>query len=467
MSWLDLAIPLLFLALLAGVGLLTRAKRKNTEDYLLMARRLSLPGFVMGLVASWYGGILGVSEYSYTYGLSNWFVFGVPYYLHAALFAIFFAQRARRTRYVSMADQLEAAYGVRAAQIGALVIFLTTMPAAYVLMIGKLAEWMFGFPYWLALLIGLLVSTMYIYSGGLKGLVRADMIYFAVMYGGFMIMVVALVSQFGGMGFLKANVPRELFTPTGGQAFGAVFVWYIIASTALVEPLFFELTYAAKSARIVPWGILISIAFWALFDFMTTTTGLYARALLKNLADPAFAFPELARQVLPAGLFGLFLAALLATVMSTIDSYTFIAAQALGRDFFWRGLKNREATDTTRFVRISLIATFVGAYLLALFSNSIIALWHGLGSVAAPALLLPMLTSWSRRWRFPRVLILPGMVVPAAISLVWRVWPDVSGSEGYWLGVEPVYIGLCVSTLFYLIGQTKKDDAVLNISTIS
>ncbi len=457
MSWLDLAIPCLFLALLIGVGLVTRTKRKNTDDYLLMARRLSLPGFVMGLVASWYGGILGVSEYSYSYGLSNWFVFGVPYYLHAALFAIFFAQRARHTRYVSMADQLEAAYGVRAAQIGALVIFITTMPAAYVLMIGKLAEWMFGFPYWLALLIGLLVSTMYVFSGGLRGLVRADMIYFAVMYGGFMIMVAALVSQFGGMDYLKANVPRELFTPTGGQAFGAVFVWYIIASTTLIEPLFFELTYAAKSARIVPWGILIAIGFWALFDFMTTTTGLYARALLKDLADPAFAFPELARQVLPAGLFGLFLAALLATVMSTIDSYTFIAAQALGRDFFWRGLKDRELVDTTRFVRIGLVATFVGAYLLALFSSSIIALWHGLGSVAAPALLLPMLSSWSKRWRFPRSLILPGMIVPAAMSLVWRVWPDLWGREGYWLGVEPIYVGLSASVFFYLIGMRKRE----------
>lgn len=453
---IDFLIPALFLTALIVIGLVTRTRKKSSEDYLLMARRLSLPGFVMALVASWYGGILGVSEYSYTYGLSNWFVFGVPYYLHAALYAIFLSQRARRTRFISMPDQLEAAYGVRAAQAGALIIFLTTMPAAYVLMIGKLAQWIFGWPYWLALLIGLLISTIYIFSGGLKGLVRADILYFCVMYGGFAVMIVALVTQYGGMSFLKANVSAELFTPTGGQSFAAVFVWYIIASTTLVEPLFYELTYAVERPKIVPWGIVISIFFWAIFDFMTTTTGLYARALLKDLTDPAFAFPELARQVLPAGLFGLFLAAMLATVMSTIDSYTFIAAQALGRDFFWRGLPDRNTRDTTPYVRIGLVATFIGAYLLALLSESVIALWHGLGSIAAPALLLPMLTSWSERWKYPQRWILPGMLCAGSVALIWRVWPEIIGSRGYWFGIEPIYVGLLTSFAIYLQGVKRQ-----------
>ena len=453
---IDLVIPALFLALLIAIGLLTRRQARSSEDYLLMARKLSLPGFVMALVASWYGGILGVSEYSFRYGLSNWFVFGLPYYLHAALFAIFLAKRARTTRFVSMADQLEAAYGVRVAQLGALVIFLTTMPAAYVLMIGKLAEWMFGVPYWLALLLGLLVSTIYIYSGGLKGLVRADLIYFAVMYGGFVMIVIALVSQYGGMGFLRAKVPSELFTPAGGQTFAAVFVWYIIASTTLIEPLYYELTYAAKSAKTAQRGILIAILFWALFDFMTTTTGLYAHALLKDISDPAFAFPELARMVLPAGLFGLFLAALLATVMSTIDSYTFIAAQALGRDFFWRGKADRSAIDATRYVRVGLLATFVGAYLLALASESIIALWHGLGSVSAPILLLQMLTSWSSRSKFGKRVVLAGMLVSGLVALVWRLWPEMSGQESYWFNIEPIYAGLAISVLFYVTGRVLR-----------
>src|SRR5262245_48989910 len=104
----SLIIPALFIVAIISIGLATRTRNKSTDSYLLMARRLSLPGFVMGLVASWYGGILGVSEYSFKYGLSNWFVFGVPYYLYAILFAVFLARRAHGTKFVSMADQLES-----------------------------------------------------------------------------------------------------------------------------------------------------------------------------------------------------------------------------------------------------------------------------------------------------------------------------------------------------------------------
>ena len=68
------------------------------DEYLVMGRRLSLPSFVMTLVSTWYGGVLGVGEYSYRYGISNWLVFGVPYYVGAAHFAWFIARRARASR---------------------------------------------------------------------------------------------------------------------------------------------------------------------------------------------------------------------------------------------------------------------------------------------------------------------------------------------------------------------------------
>ena len=67
-------------------------------DYLVAGRRLTLPGFVASLVTTWYGGILGVGEYGWSYGISSWLVFGVPYYLWAGVFALVLARRARRPR---------------------------------------------------------------------------------------------------------------------------------------------------------------------------------------------------------------------------------------------------------------------------------------------------------------------------------------------------------------------------------
>ncbi|MBU0508604.1 sodium:solute symporter family protein [bacterium] len=447
LSPLDYAAPALFALALLAVGWLRR-RGGVAEEFLLAGRRLSAPAFVMSLVSAWYGGILGVSEYSYSYGLSNWFVFGLPYYLHAALFAIFLAKRARHSRLSSIPDKLAEVYGRRPAQLGAITIFLMTMPAAYLLMLGKLISWIFGWSYPVSLAVGTVFSTIYIYFGGLRSVTGANLVQFAMMYGGFAMMVIVLYSTFGGLDFLRANVPRELFSPLGGQSFSAVLVWYFIASTTLIEPLFYERVYAARSERLVLPGILVCILFWALFDFFTTTTGLYARALLPEGTDRALAFPQLALQVLPAGAFGLFFIALLATVVSTIDSYSFIAAAALGRDLLWRSGK-REESQVPRFIRLSLVASTLCAFLVALAAESVVSVWHAVGSIGAPVLLVPTLAAWSSRHPFPRRLVLPAMLAAGLVALIWRLAPLLTDS-GYWLGVQPIYIGLGISLAFYL-----------------
>jgi SSS family solute:Na+ symporter len=450
--WLDLSIPALYAVAALVLGVIRgRAPRRNTDEFLLVGRRLTLPAFVATLVTTWYGGILGISEYSWRFGLSNWFVFGLPYYIHATIFAIFLARRARQTRLYSIPDQLEASYGKGAARLGALVVFLMTMPAAYLVMLGNLGRWVTGWSYPAALLVGLLFSTLYIYAGGLRSVVRTDILQFVFMYGGFAVMIVALASEFGGASFLREHVPHQLFTPTGGQTFAAVFVWYFIASTTLIEPAFYERVYASDSRRTATIGIGISILFWMLFDFMTTATGLYARALLPDITDPTVAFPELARRVLPVGLFGFFFAALLATVMSTIDSYSFIAAGAFGRDLWWKSRKRAQISEIPRYVRVGLVASSIGAFLLALTTQSIITLWHDLGSVGAPMLLVPMLSSFTTRYRFPQAWVLPSMLLAGVSSLAWTLAPRLGLSDGYWLGVQPIYIGLGVSLATYFV----------------
>ncbi|MBU1706310.1 sodium:solute symporter family protein [bacterium] len=447
----DLAIPALYAVVTLLIGIVrSRRKRTDSDEFLLMGRRLTLPAFTASLVTTWYGGILGVSEYSWRYGLSNWFVFGAPYYLYALILAIFLARRARQTRLYSIPDQLEKSYGKGVARLSAMVVFLMTMPAAYLVMLGTLGRWVTGWSYPVALGVGVLFSTLYLYSGGLRSVVRTDALQFFIMYGSFAMMVVMLYAQFGGLPYLKAHVPPELFTPTGGQTFAAVFVWYFIASTTLIEPAFYERIYSSSSHKTATWGIFIAIGFWALFDFMTTTTGLYARALLPNITDPTVAFPELARRVLPVGLLGLFLAGLLATVMSTVDSYSFIAAGAFGRDLLWKSRSNRHPSEIPRFVRIGLIVSSGSAFLLALTTESVVSLWHALGSVGAPVLLIPMLSSFSQNYRFPKRWVLPAMILSGVLSLIWILPPKIGFMDGYPLNIQPIYIGLGISLASYL-----------------
>ncbi|MBZ0265416.1 sodium:solute symporter family protein, partial [bacterium] len=134
-SYIDLTIILIYFLALAFVGWKYRHESARDEtEYLLAGRRLTLPAFIATLVSTWYGGILGVGEYSFNYGISNWLAFGVPYYLAAIIFALFLARLARRSHLVSIPDQLEKAYGRKTALTGALIVFIMTVPAAYVLM---------------------------------------------------------------------------------------------------------------------------------------------------------------------------------------------------------------------------------------------------------------------------------------------------------------------------------------------
>jgi SSS family solute:Na+ symporter len=446
----DLALVGVYFAFLLFVGFrFFGVARRDATEYLLMGRRLALPSFVATLVTTWYGGILGVGEFSYRFGISNWLVFGVPYYVGAALFAFLVAKRARRSGLYTVPDQLVAAYGRPAGLLGAAVIQVLSSPAPYVLMLGVLLQTMFGGPLWVSLLAGAVVSTGYSLRGGLRSVVRADNVQFVLMYLGFLIALPLLAFRYGGLDFLRAHLPATHFVWHGGNAPQYIFVWYLIALQTLVEPTFYQRAFAAVDERVAQRGVLISIGFWMLFDFLTTFTGLYARALMPHLADPVRAYPALAVEFLPPVLQGLFYLGLLATVMSTVDGYTFIGGVNFGRDLIWRWRREPDESRVNRYVQVGFIVTAILALALALFFRSAVDLWHDVGSVGVPALLVPLLSSYSDRWRMaPRAAVL-AIVAGGGVSLAWLLWRNLGGTSAYPLGLEPIYPGLLVSALFW------------------
>lgn len=458
-SPLDWGLIALYFGFLAVVWISKPRVETGALDYLLAGRRVTLPAFVATLVATWYGGILGVGEYSWRYGLANWVVFGAPYYLGALLFALLFAKRARQAELVTVPDLLDRHYGRGAALLGAVAVFVTSAPAAYVLMLGTLFAAMFGLPLVPCVIGAALLSLFYIQRGGLRTVVFTDQVQFVLMFAGFLLMVGFLIARHGGLGFLTPRVPASHFSWNGGNPPAAIFVWYFIALSALVDPGFWQRAYAARDPRVAKHGVLWSIACWIVFDFLTTTSGIYARALLPQLKDPVFAFPELARLTLPAGVLGIFYLAMIATVMSTVDSYGFIAATTLGRDVIGR-LRHRGAPlDDARAIRYSqwgLWITAVFATVLALAKESVITLWHDLGSITTPALLLPVGTALLGRGRLRPAWTRVAMAVPFLVSLGWVIAHDVRGAWPF--SIEPIYAGLATSLAIYAAGLALKKE---------
>ncbi len=432
------------LFLLYAVLRLFRRPAETEADYIVAGRRLTLPAFVATLVSSWYGGILGVGEYAWTYGVSNWLVFGVPYYLYAILFALFLARRARRARVLTLPELLHDRFGRGPALIGAATIFVMTVPAAYVLMLGVLVKVATGWPLWVGVVLGTALSLSYVLRGGLRAIVGTDMVQFALMFLGFAVLVPSCAATFGGWDWLRGALPDGHLTWSGGRGFQAVAVWYVIAAATLVEPAFHQRCYAARDERTARRGILFSVGFWMLFDFLTTTAGLYARAALPDLDDPIAAFPRLAAEVLPPVWRGLFTVGLLATIMSTVDSYGFVAAVTGGRDV-WTRLRGGGEAASLRASRWALPLVGALSIAMALWSGSVVKLWHHLGSVGTPVLLLPVLMAHGTRRPGGRR-VAASMLSAAGVSLAWLAL----GGGGPWLGIEAIFPGLAASALVLL-----------------
>jgi SSS family solute:Na+ symporter len=453
---LTLLLLLAYAAILIGLSYSRRSA--PGIEFLLDGRRLTLPAFVATLVTTWYGGILGVGEFGWTYGVSTWLVFGVPYYLAALLFAFLVAPRLRRTEAVSIPELLERAYGKAAAFTGGVAVFSLALPVAYVLMLATLLHMLTGFPLYFLILCAAAFSAAYVALSGFRAVVRTDILQFVLMFGGFAILLPAAIGRIGGFAELWQQLPDAHRSWDGGAGWQFVVVWYFIALQTMVEPAFYQRVFAARSPRVAKTGVLISVLLWAVFDFLTTFTALAAVVLLPDLEQPVSAYPELAKLVLPAPLVPLFFLALFATVMSTLDSYMFLAAATVGHDLT---TQQPLPQSERRRTRIGLVISGVLAAAGAMLFDSAVDVWHHVGSVVTSALLLPVLAiHLPTRYRPGPSAAVLAMTTAAVLSTVWIL---VADEGAYPFGIEPMFPALACSALVCCSSIIKRQGDVSDL----
>ena len=182
-SIFDLIIITIFFIAVLSVGFISGRKSKNdAEDYLLSGRKVGLTLFVLTNVATWYGGILGVGEFVYRYGMVSWFTQGLPYYFFAFLFAIFFAKKIREASLFTIPDKLSLIYGKKVGLLAAVIVFVLVSPAPYLLMTGNLISLIFDTNILISLIVGLFLSLAYLFKGGFRSDLYTDVIQFFVMF---------------------------------------------------------------------------------------------------------------------------------------------------------------------------------------------------------------------------------------------------------------------------------------------
>jgi solute:Na+ symporter, SSS family len=326
LDWACIALMWILSCTAAFTG---RSRSESTTERIVAGRRLTLPAMVATLVATWYGDLFGVTQIAFERGIYMFFTQGVCWYVAYISFALFVARRLRRTQALSLCDLVRQRYGRNAAYFVAVAMLASTLPLTCAVGGGVLFQLLWGLPLPIAMAVAVIIAALLTQADGLGGVVRSDGVQFL-----FMCTAVALVAgysilKWGGLGFLSSHLPQSHLTIEGQASWRAMVVWIGIASSmTFLNPAFCQRCLAARDEKVAQRGVLAACGVWVLFDLCTLLGGLYARALQPD-GNPVDAYYRYGLQLLPVGLRGIFVAGVIATVISTLDSFLLVASSVL------------------------------------------------------------------------------------------------------------------------------------------
>ena len=108
-----------------------------------------------------------------------------------------------------------------------------------------------------AIVLATLFTLAYIVARGFRSVVETKGLQFALMYGGFALLLPIAAGSAGGWSCSPSSLPPEALAWDGGRGPGWVAAWYFIALQTLVEPTFYQRCFAARTPRVAQFGILV------------------------------------------------------------------------------------------------------------------------------------------------------------------------------------------------------------------
>lgn len=426
---------------------LPESDQMSTVELLLMGRRLTLPIFVATLVATWYGGIFGVTALTFEKGIYNLLTQGIFWYGSYLIFAFFLVKKIRGHNVMTLPEMAGNIFGPRAERLTASLNFLNLLPLAYTISLGLFLRSMFGGPLFLNTVIGVSIVTLWSLWGGFRAVVFSDIVQFFFMILSVFLVVVFAWSAMGSPMELFQKLPPSHLDWSGGESLTAILVWGFIALSTLVDPNFYQRVLAADSDKTARRGIIVSTLIWFIFDCCTTLGALYARVALPE-ANPQDAYLQFAIQLVPHGVRGMILAGILAIILSTLDSYLFNAATCVSYDFFKLKDKFKFWHHHVALIFVSTISILLGVQ----FEGDVVNVWKTLGSFSAACLLFPLLIGqWKSGVISEKVFCLA--VTSGCIGIVsWKIINKIYAIS--W--IDEFYIGLLLTTVPILPSILRK-----------
>ncbi|MEX1099746.1 MAG: sodium:solute symporter family protein [Bacteriovoracaceae bacterium] len=413
-----------------------RAPKDNTLlEHLLMGRRLTLPLFVATLVSTWYGGIFGVASIAFESGIYNFITQGVFWYVAYLIFAFFILKKIHKYQAMTLPDLIGKMFGPRSEKVSAFFNVLNLVPVAYAISMGLIVQMFFPVTLNEGILIGVGFTLLYAMFGGFRAVVFSDLAQFFIMFSSVVGLFLFSVFLFGARPL--ESLPSSYFEPMGGHGVLETLVWGFIALSTLVDPNFYQRAFAANSPSTAKWGIVVATILWMIFDLSLTFGAMYAKALLP-LAEAKDGYFEFAFKVLPQGFRGYFLAGIAATVLSTLDSYLFLAGSTLAYDLAPKRYRGQVWLHYMSFLFIAAVSILMAT----MFEGDIKAVWKTLGSLSAASLLFPVLYGYLSKRKLSDNTFVTSAITSAIIVISWRLFgfKDVTG-------IDELYVGVAVSLI--------------------
>jgi len=398
-STIDYVIIALYLSGMVGVGLWFAKKHTDFDDFFLAGRSLTTPLLITTLISTYYGidVLFGDSQLGFTDGVVAWFGYARPTYAFFLIAAFLLAQRLREENFKSLPDILDKYYGKKTRYVGAVTSFIYSLPALSLYGFGMLGDVILGWKPIVGMLVLGGIALVYTLTGGFWAVVLTDSIQFVMMCVVLAFAFPFAMNLIGGFDSMINTLEPSYFDTMGDLSIWLIVIYASTGLSILVEPTFYQRIFAAKSYKSVRNALIIGIFIWGSYDWMITILAMSAKVgVLKGLLPgdvaPDAALLTIMVAALPAGALGLFIAGVLSTEMSTLDSYCLVAGGNVAYDIYKPALKP-DATDTEliKMTRYGILLSWFLGFAMAVSFEQMLGLWVFLASILISSTLTPIL----------------------------------------------------------------------------
>jgi len=446
-----LIVVIIYLALLISVGLVKSRQVRTGEDFAVAGRSLKWPILVGTLLATWTGSgsVFNNGRLGYENGFAALWASSGAWL--GILLIYFIARRIRGVGASSVPQILERRFDARTGLLASI-----TTVIAYVTIVsyqfkggGRVFEIIAGPGQMISgidnLVLGMVVTAVFtvIYTalGGLASVVYTDVFNGVVALVGVLIAIPFVLAGLGGWEQFAQQVPDVKWTLFGTR--GALSMLALFLPTLLLlmgDANMYQRLLSAKDGHHAEKAVVGWVVGVVLIELFIVSLGFLGSMRFPGLegAEAAKILILIAHQAVPFWIGALLLAAIIAIIISTADSFLLVPSNNLATDIYGRYINRHASGEHLLLVsRLTVVGLGILAFSMIEFFPSILdaafAAYTIYGASITPALIACFI--WPRATaRGAFASILAGTLVTIGWEIAKRMADGVNP-----LGLEAIY----------------------------